>query len=91
MFQKEKTTAIVSVTLYKKEELDSVIRKYIADIRNILGADCEKAVIYGSYARGQYHDESDIDIAMFTSRKPQEFYTLINKISEITFEYNVRK
>lgn len=73
-----------------KEELDSIINEYISKIKKILGADLKRAVIYGSYARGEYEEESDIDIALFTLKKPEEFYLLINKISELTFEYNVK-
>ena len=72
-----------------KEELDSIINEYISEIKKILGADLKRAVIYGSYARGEYED-SDIDSALFTLKKPEEFYLLINKISELTFEYNVK-
>ena len=35
-----------------------------------------------------HKEELDIDIALFTLKKPEEFYLLINKISELTFEYN---
>lgn len=49
-----------------KEELDSIINEYISEIKKILGADLKRAVIYGSYARGEYEEESDIDIALFT-------------------------
>ena len=73
-----------------KEELDSIINEYISEIKKILGADLKRAVIYGSYARGEYEEESDIDIALFTLKEPEEFYLLINKISELTFEYNVK-
>ncbi len=72
-----------------KEELDSIINEYISEIKKILGADLKRAVIYGSYARGE-SKESDIDIALFTLKEPEEFYLLINKISELTFEYNVK-
>ena len=73
-----------------KEELDSIINEYISEIKKILWADLKRAVIYGSYARGEYEEESDIDVALFTLKEPEEFYLLINKISELTFEYNVK-
>lgn len=73
-----------------KKKLDGIISEYVGEVRGILDVDFEKAVLYGSYARNEYGRESDIDIAIFTTRKPQEFYLLINKISEITFEYNVK-
>ncbi len=73
-----------------KSEMDIIIIDYIKEIKSILGDDCERAVIYGSYARNEYKKDSDIDIAIFTSREPQEFYLLINEISEVTFEYSVK-
>ena len=73
-------------------DLSSVINNYIIDVKQLLGTDFLRAYVYGSYARGEYSDakESDIDIAIFTNRPANEFYCLIEKISEATFEYNVK-
>ena len=70
--------------------LRQVVSRYVRDIKRILGPDFVSAWVYGSYARGEYGEESDIDIAIFTNVEPGEFYLLIDKISEITFEYNVK-
>lgn len=72
------------------KDIDRIIKMYVDDVRECLGADFHRACVYGSYARGEYGKESDIDIAIFTDRKPRDFYLLINLISEITFEYNVK-
>lgn len=73
-------------------DLDYVINNYIAEVKQLLGGDFLRACVYGSYARGEYSsaDESDIDIAIFTNRPVNEFYCLIEQISEATFEYNVK-
>lgn len=73
-------------------DLDYVINNYIAEVKQLLGGDFLRACVYGSYARGEYSsaDESDIDIAIFTNRPANEFYCLIEEISEATFEYNVK-
>ena len=70
------------------KDLGFVINNYIAEVKQLLGED----FLRGSYARGEYSDveESDIDIAIFTNRPANEFYCLINQISEATFEYNVK-
>ena len=72
--------------------LGFIINDYIAEIKHLLGEDFLRACVYGSYARGEYSDaeESDIDIAIFTNRPANEFYCLIEQISEATFEYNVK-
>lgn len=74
----------------RKKKVKNIIGHYIEEIKAVLGKDFREAVIYGSFARGEMQEESDIDIAIFTERKAQDFYILINKISELTFEYNVR-
>lgn len=78
------------VMLTDKAGMDKIISEYIEKIKEILADDFERAVVYGSYARGEYNRESDVDIAIFTSRKAEEFYLLINQIAEITFEYGVQ-
>lgn len=69
-----------------------VIENYIREVKQLLGEDFLRACVYGSYARGEYSDadESDIDIAIFTNRPANEFYRLLDQISEVTFEYNVK-
>ena len=42
----------------KKEAVDSVCR--------LMGMDLTEAILYGSCARGDYHEDSDIDIALIT-------------------------
>ena len=76
--------------LTDKAGMDRIISEYIKKVKEILADDFERAVVYGSYARGEYNSESDVDIAIFTSRKAEEFYLLINQIAEITFEYGVQ-
>lgn len=73
-----------------KKDMDFILKGYISEIKDILGDDCKKVVIYGSYARGEHEEDSDIDIAIFTNRPPEDFYLLINDISEVTFEFNVK-
>lgn len=74
----------------EKREKDEIILQYVAEVKKVLKKDFERAVLYGSYARNEESEDSDIDIAIFTKRKTEEFYVLIERISEITFEYNVQ-
>jgi predicted nucleotidyltransferase len=70
--------------------LKSILEMYIEAIHKELGNDFLKAVLYGSCVRNEYTSESDVDIAIFTDISSNEFYILVNKISEITFEFSVK-
>ena len=59
-------------------------------ICNGMKSDIVEVILYGSCARGDFTEDSDIDIAIFTNRRAEEFYILIEKISELTFEYSVQ-
>ncbi len=47
------------------ESIQQTIKDYIKQIRNQIPV--EKAFIFGSYARGTYTSDSDIDLAIFSS------------------------
>lgn len=46
-----------------KQELDSILREVAAAYRLVYGDDLVKILMYGSYARGNFDADSDIDIA----------------------------
>ena len=71
-------------------ERQEILQIFSRSVKMILGKNLSKIIVYGSYARGEYQEDSDIDIAIFTPREVQDFYLLIKKISEITFEYGVK-
>ncbi len=69
--------------------LDGIIHMYIEQIKRSLGKDFDNAVLYGSCARNEYTQDSDVDIAIFTDVPASDFYKLVDKIAETTFEFSV--
>lgn len=69
------------------------INKFVVECSKILGNRLKKIILYGSYARGDYNDSSDIDILVLTDYNPSEFYSALKKISNMTYDieldYNV--
>ena len=47
--------------------------------------DVEGAILYGSRARGTYHDESDADVAVLL-RGDQDFWTVKLEMADIAFK-----
>ena len=48
------------------ENIDSVLKRFIAGVQEILGEHLKKVILYGSYARGDYNESSDVDIMILT-------------------------
>ena len=69
------------------------INKFVEECSNILGDRLKKIILYGSYARGDYNKSSDIDILVLTDYNPSQFYSVLKKLSSITYDieldYNV--
>lgn len=39
-----------------------LIEQYVSSIKDIYGKHIKQIILYGSYARGDFHSDSDIDI-----------------------------
>ena len=69
------------------------INKFVEGCSKILGNRLKKIILYGSYARGDYNNSSDIDILVLTDYKPSQFYSVLEKLSGMTYDidldYNV--
>lgn len=51
-----------------KEKLNNIYMEVVKNIKEIFGDDLIGVILYGSYARGDYNDESDIDIALLIDK-----------------------
>ncbi len=65
------------------EVLTSVKEATLKAIPGILKDDCRQIILYGSYARGDYNDESDIDIAILTNSDRTEVKKYDDSIDDV--------
>jgi len=76
-----------------KAVLDTITKKVYASAKEVLGDKLEKAVLFGSYARGDYHEWSDIDVMILADIQPEdadETRTKIYRLMDyIDLEYNI--
>ncbi len=48
------------------ENTKNLVNEFINQVKGLLGEHLKKVILYGSYARGDFQDSSDIDIMFLT-------------------------
>ena len=66
--------------------IQKIINDFLEKTKQILGNRLKKAILYGSYARGDYNKNSDIDIMLLTDLDEGEIEYYREKISNIAFD-----
>ena len=64
-----------------------IIISFANVVKKILGDDLKKIILYGSYARGDYSENSDIDIMVLTTLTDSEIERVESKIYDLAFDF----
>ncbi len=67
-----------------------IISEFARDVETILGNSLEKIILYGSYARGDFRENSDIDIMILTTLSENEIEQIENRIFDLAFDYQMK-
>lgn len=70
--------------------LKTVLDSICEHSKTILGSKLYAVKLYGSYARGDYDDESDIDIMIIADISPDERADLREKLFDFTYDLNLQ-
>jgi predicted nucleotidyltransferase len=74
-------------------KLNIITEKITQGVRELLGDKLHRIILYGSYARGDYDEESDIDIMVLADILDEDWYLFergINGIiNPIELDYNI--
>lgn len=68
--------------------LSDLLKKYVEDVHRIYGDKLRTVILYGSYARGDFGPDSDIDIMILVDLSDEEIRTKGRSLSDVTFDYN---
>jgi predicted nucleotidyltransferase len=70
-----------------KNTLNLITQKVCAAAKEVLGDRLEKVILFGSYARGDYDEESDIDIMVLADIAPEEVDRIRDKIHDLAGDF----
>ena len=66
-------------------KINNILEEFIIGVKDILGDKMKKIILYGSYARGDYKKDSDIDIMILTDLEDNEISKYRDKIWELAY------
>ena len=68
---------------------ESLLEQYIENIKGIYGDHLKRVILYGSYARGDYNEGSDIDIMILLDLPDLAIKDYGQELSYMTFDFNM--
>lgn len=71
--------------------IQKILNDFLEEVKEILGNRLKKIVLYGSYARGDYNKNSDIDIMILTDLSDEEIREYSMKIWEKSADIEIDK
>ena len=75
------------------EKLQEILHEYVAKIKSIYEGKLAKVILYGSYARGDYDESSDLDFVALVKGERQNLQSKLDEVWNDTvkmdLEYDV--
>lgn len=68
------------------ESINNIIQEFVIKVNEMLGDRVKRIILYGSYARGDFNDDSDIDIMILTDFTDDEIVENRNKIWDLAYD-----
>ena len=72
-----------------KSQLEAIEEEMVNYYRSVYGDSIDTIILYGSYARGDYREDSDIDIMILLDLPDMDIKQYRHELSGETFEFNM--
>lgn len=69
--------------------IENLLEGYTNELKKIYGEHLQSVILYGSYARGDFTEESDIDIMILLDLSDMEIKTYRHQLSKLTYDFNM--
>ena len=71
------------------ERIEDLLKLYRAEVENVTESKVKKVILYGSYARGDYNEHSDIDIMILTTLTDEEIEKTEPMLFDLAFDFQM--
>ena len=63
------------------------MQQFASSLKKLLGNTLDSVIVYGSYARGNYSELSDIDVMILVTLTEEKIKKISDEISDMAFDY----
>lgn len=73
--------------------IKNILKEYVNGLFKIIGAELNKVILYGSYARGEQNldgEISDIDIMILVDKNDYDIKVLQKKILDYSYDFDLK-
>ena len=71
------------------QTMQNLMDCYVAEMRKIYGSHVKQIILYGSYARGDYTADSDVDIMILLDISDMAIKDYRHQLSDMTYDFNL--
>ncbi|MCI9278931.1 nucleotidyltransferase domain-containing protein [bacterium D16-50] len=68
--------------------METMLEEYVREVGKIYGEHLKSVILYGSYARGDFGSDSDIDIMILVDLTDLEIKDFRHQLSGATYDFN---
>lgn len=67
--------------------INHLMRQFAGELKKIFGKSLCNVIVYGSYARGDYTERSDVDVMILVSLSDNDIRTKKDIVYDLAFDY----
>lgn len=84
-----KIPTIAEMRLGVPKKVREHLEAYVTELKKIYQENLQRVVLYGSYARGDYNKDSDVDVMILLKMPDIYIKNYSNELMDITYEFNL--
>lgn len=84
-----KIPTIADMRLEVPQDIRKRLEAYVEELKKIYRENLQRVVLYGSYARGDYSKDSDVDVMILLKMPDIYIKDYSNELMDVTYEFNV--
>lgn len=68
------------------DTVSEIMYQFSQQLKRIFGTRLSKVIVYGSYARGDYRENSDVDVMILVKMSDEEIKKMENDVYDLAFD-----